>query len=129
MGSMLQHEARNGFRGVPPVQGGHCHKMIKATAQELAGAMYEELMADDFMFTAWKKKCRGMHAKNLQKRFIARYWGSCIPIARATLTTMLRGTLDEAVKEEIYEALCLDATLIAQRAAGTQVAGSVSPPR
>ncbi len=90
----------------------HCHKMVAKVAQEAAGELYERLMGDDQFYSEWKRQNPEASAKTLERRFIAKNWGKCIPFARATLALMLRSGIDEGLKSEIVEALCLDATLM-----------------
>ena len=102
---------------------GHCHKMIRAVAQEAAGELYELLMSDNALYEEWKKQNPGLTAKQLSSRFITTRWGVCIPFARATLTLMLTKPIDDRVKESIMEALTLDATLIRGRVEKSQIVG------
>jgi hypothetical protein len=54
-------------------------------------------------------------------------WGKLIETAKATLAKMLTGPCDEGLKETIYEALQLDATLIRGReriGANSEIIGS-----
>ena len=90
----------------------HCHKMLRKVAQELAGQLYEMLMSDNVLFEEWKKGNPGLSMKALEVRFIAKFWGKCLGEARATLALLLRDqTLPDQVKEDIMEALVLDASL------------------
>lgn len=93
----------------------HCHVMIRETAQALAHELYDQLMKDDNIFKAWKAQNPGLNAKALEATFVASKWGLCVEPARTTLTLLLRGNLDEAVKDSIYTALCLDRTLVRGR--------------
>ena len=81
------------------------HYMIRKVAMEAAGEMYERLMADDVMFSAWKKSNPGASGKQLEKRFILRHWSKCIPFARTTLGLMLSRPLPDDLKESIIDAL------------------------
>lgn len=96
----------------------HAHVLVAETAKALAGDLYERLMGDNKYYEAWKTKNPEATPKELEQRFIARNYGKCIPAARTTLALMLKGPLDDALKEQISEALCLDATLVRGRMRG-----------
>lgn len=89
----------------------HCHKLVAKTAREAAGELYDLLMSNDKMFTEWKRQNPGCSSKQLESRFIEKNWGRCLQIARATLAMLLNGPLEECLKDQIVEALCLDTTL------------------
>ena len=93
----------------------HAHKIIASVAREAANELYDELMRDNGLRAAWKAKYRGYSEKRLRAVFVARNWGKCLPLARATLARLLVTSPDEALKESVYEALCLDATLMRGR--------------
>lgn len=94
----------------------HCHKKLKEVAIALAGATYEMLMsADNDSYWQWKKSHPLMNAKQLEREFIRVNWSKHVVPARTTLALLLREPLDEKIKEEIVEALTLDATLLRGR--------------
>lgn len=94
----------------------HCHKKIKEVAIGLAGATYEMLMSsDNESYRQWKKSHPLMNAKQLEREFVRVSWSKHIIAARTTLALLLREPLDDAIKEEIVEALTLDATLLRGR--------------
>jgi hypothetical protein len=79
-----------------------CHKLLKSVAEEMAGCWYEEAAHYDHFYKAYPN----------QGNFIRRKWGAFIPQARAALSKMLgMPQYSEAIKEEIFEALCLDRTV------------------
>lgn len=90
----------------------HCHKMIRDVAQAMAHEVYDELMKDNEWYKIWKKKNYGASQKALEERFVRAVWPGLIEQARATLAQMLSGPLDANLKDQIYEALLLDNTLI-----------------
>src|SRR5215469_6538263 len=91
----------------------HCHKLVAKVAREIAGNLYETLMASDQLWTEWQRQNPEASRKELERRFIGRNWGRCIEAARTCLALSLRSpNLDEHAKEEISEALILDATLM-----------------
>ena len=93
-----------------------CHKLIRKVAQDAAGQLYEQLMKDNLIFGEWKRQHPGLSPLALERRFIAKSWGECIPFARGTLAVMLgRPDISEEMKIEIYEALQLDNSLVVGR--------------
>lgn len=105
----------------------HCHKILRDVAQEAAGQLYETVMGDNEVRAEWKRRWPNLSDKALERRFIARYWGHCLPFARATLATMLSPGhvegLDPAAADAIMEALVLDSTLRRGRGQQGQVLG------
>ncbi len=103
---------------------GHCHKLIRSTAQAAAGELYETLMGDNAFFTEWQRQNPGLSRKTLETRFIAKNWPRCIDLARATLTLLLkRPDIDSSIKDDIMEALVLDSTLVRGRVEKQQIIG------
>lgn len=96
----------------------HVHKQVAHTAVGLCYELYDTLMQDDVLYTAWKKANPDATARQLELRFVKKNVERCIPAARATLTAMMVNTTDEALKETIYEALLADNTLLRGRATG-----------
>lgn len=79
-----------------------CHKFIKETAREFAGAFYDAAARDDVFYKYYPS----------EKGFIAREWGRFVPHARSILAQMLaRSDVSEHEKSTIHEALQLDRTL------------------
>lgn len=103
----------------------HCHWGLKAVAEELCGAAYEEVMRHDKLYKSWQEQNPGVSKKDLQKLFIAKRWGRFVAPARATLAHMLTRPIDEKQKEEIMEMLVLDSTLIRGRKNPAMLAGTV----
>lgn len=89
-----------------------CHELIAATAKELAGVLYEELMKDNFAFKDWQQMNPDVTPVNLQARFIAKTWPKLIEQARATLAKMLGTPIADDLKDLISDALILDNTLL-----------------
>lgn len=84
----------------------YCHWLIKKTAQEMAGAWFEEHMHDDNLYKIVKQE--GID----QKEFIKKCWGHFIALARICLVKSLNSaTLPDMAKEDIMEALVLDKSL------------------
>lgn len=104
---------------------GHCHKLIRSTAQAAAGELYETLMGDNVFFSTWQKQNPDLSRKGLETRFVAKNWPRCIPFARATLTQLLlRPDIDSSLKEDIMSALVLDSSLVRGRVERHQIVGS-----
>ena len=78
------------------------HKLVKKTAQELAGAFYENAAHSNGFFRAWPS----------QKQFILSEWPKFVETTKKVFAQMLGGnTISEAEKAEIYEAMLADSTL------------------
>jgi|SRR5262245_43718880 len=93
----------------------HAHKLVHATAVAMAHELYDTMMHDNEWYRIWKLQNPELGAKELEERFVAKNLSRLLPQARATLAAMLRNPGNEHLKEEIYEALVLDATLIRGR--------------
>jgi hypothetical protein len=79
-----------------------CHHLIKKTAVELAGTFYDKRAHDNTFY----------HFYPTEKFFIDTEWYQFITMAKSMLVSMLgRPDICEAMKEEIFEALCLDKLL------------------
>jgi hypothetical protein len=88
-----------------------CHKLVRDVAQAIAGELYEIVMGDNDVRAEWKKQNPNLNECALVARFVAKNWGNMIPQARATMALILRDPSQSALHADIYEALCLDATL------------------
>lgn len=78
---------------------GYCHKLVKQTAQGIAGAFYEVAASDNEFYR--------LHPH--QMRFVRAHWGDFTQPARESLATLLgQSATPEPVKAEIYQALLLD---------------------
>lgn len=79
-----------------------CHKLLRETAREFAGAFYEGAAHDNTFYKYYPSSVG----------FISMEWGRFVPHARQTLASMLgRNDISEFAKEEILEALELDRAL------------------
>ena len=83
----------------------YCHSLIKKTAMEMAGEVYEHWAKNDEFYKVWPK----------EREFIALKWGLFCEAARATLAGMLALPIDEGQKALIHEALILDNPLRTNR--------------
>lgn len=89
----------------------HCHKLICATAIEMAGALYDEVMKDNSIYAHWKAICPELTPTMTEILFIEQMWPHLIGQARATLARMLTMEYADDLKMQIHDALCKDATL------------------
>ncbi len=87
------------------------HQMVARIAREAACELYEILMEDNQIRAEWKRQNPGADEAALLRRFVARNWGTCIPLARATLARMLSGPLPDHLKVQIHDALIKDRSL------------------
>lgn len=108
----------------------HCHKLIRATAIEMAGAVYEEVMKDNGRYAYWKSICPELTPALAEGMFIEYLWPHLIGQARATLATMLNpssgANLTDRDRADIHEALVKDASLQRGR---TRQGTLATPPR
>ena len=77
------------------------HPLIKSTAVEIAGTVYEEMAKDAYFYKRYPD----------QKHFINYTWMQFITEARKALSLMLGSNADEDTKKQIYEALMLNEQL------------------
>jgi hypothetical protein len=87
----------------------HCHPLIRSTAIEMAGDLYDLMMKNNVQFAEWKK----MHPElrtlaELEIRFIELKWPELLEDARTTLAGMLAGNASEELKMQIHDALVKD---------------------
>jgi len=101
--------------GVSNRPSSHVHKLVHQTAVEMAHQLYDHMMMDNRWYEQWKRANPGLSSRGLADRFVAKNLSKMVPQARATLAGMLRTCSDESIKEDIYEALLLDRTLIRGR--------------
>jgi hypothetical protein len=94
----------------------HCHKMIRATAIEMAAEVFARVMAgDNELYAQCKALCPELDPTLLEIKYIELLWPKLIPEARATLARLLATNIDEKHKMSIHEALVLDAQLMRGR--------------
>lgn len=111
----------------------HCHIMIREVAKAACAELYDKRMVHNAVYDSWKAMhpdlCNGPYvvdSRALRERFVEKYWGSCIPFARATLAQLLtRPTIDTTSKDSIMEALELDASLRLGRANPQAILGEI----
>lgn len=108
----------------------HCHKLIRATAIEMAGAVYEEVMKDNGQYAYWKSICPELTPDLAEGMFIEHMWPHLIGQARTTLAKMLDpacgANLTDKDRTDIHEALVKDASL---RRGRTRQGSLATPPR
>lgn len=91
--------------------GQHCHALIRATAIEMAGELYDLMMKNNQQYAEWKRMHPDLSLVQLEIRFIELKWPELIEDARATLAQMLGMPGNEELKETIFDALCKDEPL------------------
>lgn len=92
----------------------HVHKMIRATAIDMAAELYATVMKDNALYNHWKKLCPDLTPTLCEFLFIDMIWPKLVPQARATLASMLgpgNANISEEMKERIYHALIEDNAL------------------
>lgn len=93
----------------------HAHRLVAETAKAQTMELYHELMKNDQLWRAWRAKHPGLSHRGLEKAFLKNFWARALPSARATLAAMLTHPIEERLKVEIHEALCLDLALVRGR--------------
>lgn len=74
------------------------HRMIRDTAYEMAAAVWEQCAKNNDWYNKFPN----------QKVFANNEWPKFVGEARATLAEMLKGNIDEDLKERIADALIKD---------------------
>ena len=103
--------------------GAHCHLMVAKVAQDMTRVLYGAMMENNKLYAEWKRQHPGASARGLEDSFVKQYWPNAIAGARATLAHMLTLPGDEALKDQIAEALILDKQLVKGRANGQMIVG------
>lgn len=102
---------------VGPGPGQACHELIRATAIEMAGELYDIMMKNNQQYGEWKRMHPEMNATQLEIRFIELKWPELIEDARSTLASMLSMPTAQPLKDKIFDVLIKDAPLKAARQA------------
>lgn len=99
----------------------HCHPLLRATAIEMAGDLYDLMMKNNLQYAEWKKLHPDLKtAGELEIRFLELKWPELLEDARATLAQMLSGNASEELKTTIHDALVKDNALRHARLARAQ---------
>ena len=94
----------------------HAHWRVAQLATEMAHNVYDELMMRNDWYTIWKKSHPNISSpQRLENLWVKRNQHKFIAAARHTLAGMLALPYDSDLKDQIHEALVLDATLRAGR--------------
>lgn len=95
----------------------HTHPLIRATAIEMAGDLYDLMMKNNVQWAEWKRMHPelGNNLAALEIRFLELKWPELIEDARATLAGMLARPVAEELKIEIHDALVKDNPLRLRR--------------
>lgn len=96
--------------------GAHVHHLIAKTAQDLCRVDFDKLMSHPTLGNAAFRGFRayfpeGTPTKTLETEYVKRMWPLYIDPARDTLTHLLTTLSNDVLKNEISEALILDASL------------------
>lgn len=86
----------------------HCHPMIRATAIEMAGELYDLMMKNNQQYDEWKRMHPGFSPGQLEIRFLELKWPELIEDARTTLARALATNISEELKIAIHDALVKD---------------------
>ncbi len=103
---------------LPPHRTVHVHKLIRATAIEMAATLYQDVMKDNNLYAQWKSVCPDLTPTMCEAMFLELIWPKLIRQARATLASMLgpgNANVSEKMKESIYDALVADNGLVVGR--------------
>lgn len=87
----------------------HCHPMIRATAIEMAGELYDLMMKNNVQWEQWKKlnpECKSLAEYEI--RFLELKWPELVEDARTTLAGILGTNAPEDLKLSIHDALVKD---------------------
>lgn len=99
----------------------HCHPMIRATAIEMAGELYDLMMKNNQQWQEWKNLHPDLHSlAEYEIRFLELKWPELIEDARTTLARMLGSGIPEELKIQIHDALVRDNALRHSRLARQQ---------
>ena len=93
----------------------HAHWRVRDVAREMGHVLYDHMMQDNMWYEIWTKQTPNLTPKQREEKFVNKNLAKLIPQARATIAQMIRDSSDENMKEELYKALTLDATLIRGR--------------
>ena len=103
---------------LPPHRTVHVHKLIRATAIEMASSLYSDVMRDNRIYAEWKRVCPELTPTMCEAMFLELMWPKLIVKARATLAQMLapgNANVSQSMKDEIYAALVADYSLVVGR--------------
>jgi len=93
----------------------HAHWRVAQLATEMAHNVYDELMRRNDWYDMHKRMHPNLASKALEKVWVKKNQHKFIAAARHTLAGMLALPYDSDLKDQIHEALVLDATLRAGR--------------
>lgn len=94
----------------------HAHKMIAETAQKMAHEVWDAIMTSrGDIFDRFKNQPDndGLTTAQLEEKFCSKLWPTMLDEARGALASLLASpSIDDLQKQLIYDALCLDSTLM-----------------
>jgi hypothetical protein len=95
-----------------PVRHTPAHVLVRSTAIEMAGALYDEVMRDNKINELWQLAYPATDPKAREAAFLTAFWPKLCDRARATLAGMLTTNMPEDLKETIHDALVKDAEFV-----------------
>ena len=100
----------------------HCHPLIRVTAIEMAGELYDLMMKNNVQWQEWKNLHPelGGNLAELEIRFLELKWPELLEDARTTLAGLLATNVSEELKIKIHDALVKDNSLRMARLARAQ---------
>lgn len=97
----------------------HVHPLVLKTAMEMAEALFEDYARDNAIYAQFR--AHGWTEKRIRRVFVARVAPRFYEEARQAMTEILAGEYPQAMKDEVYEALCKDNLLRANRTVAKSV--------
>lgn len=77
------------------------HNLIASTAKSIAHEAYESMAHDNAFYAEWPNR----------EAFVQKNWPMFVGSVRAQFLEMLKGDYPEAMKQPIYEAMCIDGSM------------------
>ena len=98
----------------------NAHPLVLEAAQEMANEWFEVYARENAWYRAFKE--HGGSEKEARRQFVARVTPRFFEEARQALTDILAGDYPERTKEIVFEALCKDNLLRANRTVAASAA-------
>ena len=96
----------------------NAHELVWKTAQDMAFALYEEVMSgNNDMYASWKNVWPELKPEERQRRFCQLIAPKLLEPARAILASMLSDPSKAHLHEAIYDSMILDNAVRASRVA------------
>lgn len=98
----------------------HVHPLVLKTAKEMAETLFEAYAQDNVMYAQFRR--HGWTERRIRRVFVARVAPRLYEEARQTLAGILAGDYPQLMKDEVYDALCKDNLLRANRTVAASAA-------